>query len=130
VTDQHRLAPAEEHSAVGALIYNPWIFYAYGTIPPNGRSSAGTSFRGAREGHVPSSGPDDRSVRRGAWLSYVPQSGALVFQTLWPANVFNKRVVTIANRSEFQKILQEYVAWREQFLDENGDLKSNYRRVR
>jgi tRNA-dihydrouridine synthase B len=44
-----------------------------------------------------------------------------------PANVFNKRVVTISSRAEFHKILQEYLAWREPFLDADGDLKPNYR---
>ncbi|HEV8544446.1 MAG TPA: tRNA dihydrouridine synthase DusB [Verrucomicrobiae bacterium] len=44
-----------------------------------------------------------------------------------PANVFNKRVVTISSRAEFQKILQDYLAWREPFLDPDGELKPNYR---
>jgi nifR3 family TIM-barrel protein len=44
-----------------------------------------------------------------------------------PANLFNKRVVTIATRAEFEELLVEYMAWREQFLDENGELKPNYR---
>jgi len=44
-----------------------------------------------------------------------------------PANAFNKRVVTVSNRAQFDKILQEYISWREQFLDENGELKSTYR---
>jgi nifR3 family TIM-barrel protein len=44
-----------------------------------------------------------------------------------PANLFNKRVVTISNRAEFENLLAEYIAWREQFLDEDGELKPNYR---
>ena len=44
-----------------------------------------------------------------------------------PANLFNKRVVTISSRAEFDELLEEYVKWREQFLDENGELKANYR---
>jgi tRNA-dihydrouridine synthase B len=44
-----------------------------------------------------------------------------------PANLFNKRVVRIANRAEFEKILEDYRVWREQFLDENGELKASYR---
>jgi tRNA-dihydrouridine synthase B len=43
-----------------------------------------------------------------------------------PANEFNKRVVTIATRSQFQEILQQYLRWREQFLDANGVLKPSY----
>jgi tRNA-dihydrouridine synthase B len=44
-----------------------------------------------------------------------------------PANLFNKRVVTIRARADFHTILEDYRQWREQFLDSNGDLKPNYR---
>jgi tRNA-dihydrouridine synthase B len=44
-----------------------------------------------------------------------------------PANLFNKRVVTISSRAEFHKILQDYITWREQFLGSDGELKPNYR---
>lgn len=43
-----------------------------------------------------------------------------------PANVFNKRIVTLSSRQEFEEILQQYRAWRQQFLDENNQLKPNY----
>ncbi|HEY2952785.1 MAG TPA: tRNA dihydrouridine synthase DusB, partial [Verrucomicrobiae bacterium] len=44
-----------------------------------------------------------------------------------PANEFNKRVVTIATRAEFHDLLQHYQQWRQQFLDEQGALRPNYR---
>jgi tRNA-dihydrouridine synthase B len=44
-----------------------------------------------------------------------------------PANEFNKRVVQLASKSEFEKLLADYLKWRQQFLDENGDLRPNYR---
>ena len=44
-----------------------------------------------------------------------------------PANLFNKRVVQISSRAEFNEILEDYIGWREQFLDEDGQLKPNYR---
>src|SRR5688500_13861418 len=44
-----------------------------------------------------------------------------------PANLFNKRVVTISTRAEFENLLEDYIAWREQFLNDNGDLKLQYR---
>lgn len=44
-----------------------------------------------------------------------------------PANVFNKRVVQVATRVEFQAILEEFLCWRQQFLDETGELKPQYR---
>lgn len=43
-----------------------------------------------------------------------------------PANEFNKRVVTISTRSEFYGVLEHYVKWRTQFLDDQGQLKPNY----
>jgi tRNA-dihydrouridine synthase B len=44
-----------------------------------------------------------------------------------PANEFNKRVVLVSTRAEFQDLLDNYLRWRQQFLDENGQLKPNYR---
>jgi tRNA-dihydrouridine synthase B len=39
-----------------------------------------------------------------------------------PANVFNKRVVQVATRAEFLAVLADYIRWRQQFLDERGEL--------
>ena len=39
-----------------------------------------------------------------------------------PANVFNKRVVQVVTRAEFLAVLADYTRWREQFLDERGEL--------
>ena len=39
-----------------------------------------------------------------------------------PANEFNKRVVQISTKTEFQEVLENYLRWRRQFLDENGEL--------
>ena len=44
-----------------------------------------------------------------------------------PANEFNKKVVSISTRAEFHEILERYRQWRQQFLDENGQLKPGYR---
>jgi tRNA-dihydrouridine synthase B len=46
-----------------------------------------------------------------------------------PANVFNKRVVHVSSRDEFYTILNDYIRWREQFLDETGELKPQFRPV-
>jgi nifR3 family TIM-barrel protein len=43
-----------------------------------------------------------------------------------PANLFNKRVVTCSSRAEFEQILADYLKWREQFLDECGQLRDQY----
>lgn len=44
-----------------------------------------------------------------------------------PSSVFNKRVVLVSSRAEFHEILQDYFRWREQFLDESGELQARYR---
>ena len=43
-----------------------------------------------------------------------------------PANLFNKSVVTISSKAEFHNILSDYLDWRQQFLDESGELKPQY----
>jgi len=44
-----------------------------------------------------------------------------------PANEFNKRVVRLSTRAEFDQILEHYRRWRQQFLDEAGELKPRFR---
>src|SRR5262245_15736325 len=39
-----------------------------------------------------------------------------------PANEFNKRVVQVSTRTEFHEVLTNYERWRQQFLDERGEL--------
>lgn len=43
-----------------------------------------------------------------------------------PASEFNKRVVTISTRNEFHAVLDSYMKWRQQFVDETGALKPRY----
>lgn len=44
-----------------------------------------------------------------------------------PANEFNRRVVRLSSRAEFDEILAHYRRWRAQFLDEGGELKPRFR---
>ena len=43
-----------------------------------------------------------------------------------PANEFNKRVVQISSKAEFHDVLESYLRWRRQFLDDNSDLKPRF----
>lgn len=43
-----------------------------------------------------------------------------------PCHEFNKRVVKISSRAEFQDVLDNYIRWRRQFLDDRGDLLPRY----
>jgi tRNA-dihydrouridine synthase B len=107
--------------------YNPWIFVH--------------TAQYLRTGELPSEPPFAeriRVMRRHLDLMaevFGEELGCRMFRKVapWyskrfgPANVFNKRVVTISTRAEFNEILEEYIRWREQFLDENGELKPSYR---
>jgi nifR3 family TIM-barrel protein len=44
-----------------------------------------------------------------------------------PAHEFNKRVVRISSRAEFEDVLENYLRWRQQFLDDQGELKPRFR---
>jgi tRNA-dihydrouridine synthase B len=39
-----------------------------------------------------------------------------------PCHEFNKKVVQISTRAEFHDVLENYIRWRRQFLDEHGEL--------
>ncbi len=43
-----------------------------------------------------------------------------------PVSEFNKRVVQLRSREEFNEILSAYITWRQQFLDSDGQLKPQY----
>ena len=44
-----------------------------------------------------------------------------------PVHEFNRRVVQLGSKAEFDQIVEDYVRWREQFLDAHGQLKPAYR---
>ncbi len=44
-----------------------------------------------------------------------------------PVHEFNKRVVLLTSRAQFHEILNDYLVWRRQFLDDDGELKRQYR---
>ncbi len=43
-----------------------------------------------------------------------------------PASLFNKGIVRISSRADYHALLDQYIAWRSQFLDENGQLQRKY----
>jgi nifR3 family TIM-barrel protein len=44
-----------------------------------------------------------------------------------PANEFNRRIVRLSSKAEFEEILTDYVKWRAQFLDADGELLPRFR---
>ncbi len=43
-----------------------------------------------------------------------------------PASLFNKGIVRISTRADYHALLEQYIAWRAQFLDDNGQLQRKY----
>src|SRR5476651_2673296 len=43
-----------------------------------------------------------------------------------PASLFNKGIVRISTRADYDALLAQYISWRAQFLDENGQLLPKY----
>ena len=43
-----------------------------------------------------------------------------------PASVFNKGIVRVSTRAEYEQLLKDYISWRAQFLDAQGELQSKY----
>src|SRR6185436_4390220 len=43
-----------------------------------------------------------------------------------PASEFNRRIVQLASKAEYEQILATYIQWRRQFLDDNGELLPKY----
>ena len=44
-----------------------------------------------------------------------------------PASRFNKQVVHVASRQDFEAVLDDYLQWRAQFVDDDGQLKPQFR---
>jgi len=107
--------------------YNPWIFVHSGHYLRTGKLLAEPSF----EERV-------RVMCRHLDLMievFGEPHGCRMFRKVapWyakrfgPANEFNKRVVLMSSKAEFHDLLDRYLLWRRQFLDETGQLKPNYR---
>src|SRR6266498_3906469 len=43
-----------------------------------------------------------------------------------PSHEFNKQVVLVRDKAHFHQILEFYLAWRAQFLDDQGELKPRF----
>ncbi len=107
--------------------YNPWIFHHTRQYLDTGMTPVEPSF----EERI-------RVLRRHLELMievFGEEHGCRMFRKIapWyarrfgPANEFNKRVVRISSRADFETVLRDYQGWRAQFLDELGELKPKFR---
>ena len=121
----------EETGCAGVSIgrgafYDPWIFLRTNSFIPTGNPSPEPAF--AERVRVLCRHLDLMVEIFGEEL------GCRMFRKVapWhakrfgPANVFNKRVVRIATRAEFHFVLADYLQWRQQFLDDRGELLPRY----
>ena len=44
-----------------------------------------------------------------------------------PSHEFNKQVVQVSTKAQFDEILENYIRWRQQFVDEHGELLPRFR---
>jgi len=128
--------------------YDPWIFrrtLAYlqsrtGVSPVS--SSPGVDENGDRQDACPTL-PEPPFAERIRVMSrhldlmvevFGEELGCRMFRKVapWytrrfgPAAEFNRHVVRISTRQEFHAVLENYLRWRQQFLDENGELKQKF----
>jgi len=133
--------------------YNPWIFQhtlkylgRAGTPLPAARPNADNGAHGVTrptltDGELLPEPTFDERVRvmcRHLDLMievFGEKQGCRIFRKIapWhakrfgPCHEFNKRVVKISTKAEFQDVLESYIRWRQQFLDANGELQPRFR---
>jgi tRNA-dihydrouridine synthase B len=106
--------------------YNPWIFSHTAAYLAAGELPAEPSF-----------GERIRVMCRHLDLMievFGERHGCMMFRKVapWyakrfgPSSQFNRKVVLISGRAEFLDLLEHYRAWRQQFLDERGELKPRF----
>lgn len=107
--------------------YNPWIFHQTRSFLDEGTPPVEPAFQEkvrVMTRHL------DRMIE-----IFGEARGCLMFRKVapWyakrfgPANLFNKRVVRIQTRMDYDVLLAEYLEWRKQFLDDEGELREPYR---
>ncbi len=52
--------------------------------------------------------------------------GAWYAKRFGPASLFNKGIVRVSTRADYHALLNQYVTWRRQFLDDAGQLLPKY----
>lgn len=106
--------------------YDPWIFHRTREFLTTGRLPPEPGFEERL-----------RVLRRHFDLMievFGETLGCLMFRKIapWyakrfgPANEFNKRVVLVSNRADFEACLGHYLRWRAQFCDDHGELMPRF----
>ena len=129
--------------------YDPWIFQRtleflnspLPAAPANAGNGAHGVTRPTEDGKLPPEPSFDervRVMRRHLDLMievFGEELGCRMFRKVapWyskrfgPCHEFNKRVVRISTKAEYQEVLENYIRWRRQFLDDDGELLPRFR---
>jgi tRNA-dihydrouridine synthase B len=128
--------------------YNPWIFQhtlqylgRAGSPLPAAHSNPSDGTHGVTRPTLPPEPPFAERVRvmsRHLDLMievFGEELGSRMFRKVapWyarrfgPCHEFNKHVVRVSTRVEFYAVLENYIRWRQQFLDEAGELQPRFR---
>ena len=145
ITPQAAKKMLDETGCAGVSIgrgafYDPWIFkrtLAYCSVRPVAEPdrAAGSTLQALPE---PSFSERVRVMCRHLDLMvevFGEELGCRMFRKVapWfakrfgPCHEFNKKVVQIRTRLEFNDVLENYIRWRQQFLDETGELQPRFR---
>jgi len=145
ITPQAAKKMLDETGCAGVSIgrgafYNPWIFRhtrEYCNVRPVAEldRATGSTLQPLRE---PSFPERVRVMSRHLDLMievFGEEHGCRMFRKVapWyskrfgPCHEFNKRAVQISTRAEFHDVLENYVRWRQQFLDDSGELLPRFK---
>jgi nifR3 family TIM-barrel protein len=106
--------------------YNPWIFRQTERYLKTGELLPGSSFEERLDfmtKHL------DRMVAHYGEVHGCRQFRKVALQysrQFGPNKEFDRRVVKLSSRAEYDEIVADYCRWREQFLDGNGKLRPEY----
>ena len=142
VTPQAAKMMLDETGCAGVSIgrgafYDPWIFKR--TLEFVGRAGSPLPADGAHGVTRPTLPPEPSFAERVRVMCrhldlmvevFGEELGCRMFRKIapWyakrfgPCHEFNKKVVHVATRADFQAVLEHYLRWRQQFLDERGEL--------
>ena len=90
------------------------------------RVAARTGLRGAHHRNETPSGFDGGNLRRRQGCRMFRKVALQYSRRFGPLKEFDKRVVRLSTRAEFDEILAVYRTWRAQFLDATGELLPHY----
>ena len=145
VTPQAAKKMFDETGCAGVSIgrgafYDPWIFKRTVEYMKSFSLSPSDGERAGVRGSLPPEPPFAeriRVLRRHLDLMievFGEELGCRMFRKVapWyakrfgPSHEFNKRVVQVATKAQFDEILASYISWRKQFLGDDGELQAKF----